>query len=427
MAMPEGGGGADAAGSRGPRDRVVLPRTPGTPSPAAADHPGAMPTGGGRQRALHRGRPRLWLATGNVHKAEELRRLVQAALGARGQALDIADLRALPGYRAPVEDGADYADIALLKARAVAAVVPAGDAVLADDSGIEVAALDGEPGVRSNRWTVAPDGSALDASGLNAALLRRLLDVRGAARAAQMVCKLSLLLPEAEAMQTVCGHGVLLGRIADEARGDGGFGYDAVFLLTDGRRLAEVGPRIKDRLGHRGQAVQSVARALSEWLEHQSAHRDLADDSAMGPAPASASAPPGTAVMRAAPGAFASDRPSANSGAAQSGECPAALVPRLGVPAARPAPGPERVTSGPAPRPACVLELGDRLREGHRGFTEAMAAVESLLPAQALIVHTACFPDELSAVLTGLGFGCERAEREGVWELRCLRRSGRPG
>ena len=211
-----------------------------------------------------RGTPRLRLASSNPHKVEELRRLVRAAIAARAPCLEVEGLGGVAGYRAPAEDGLDYRANAEIKVRGTAVRVP-GEAVLADDSGIEVDALAGEPGVRSNRWATGPTGAPLDGAGLNAALLSRLQGVPADRRTARLVCVVALALPGAGTPRIVFGYGALCGRIAHDARGTGGFGYDAVFLLKDGRRLSEVAAAVKDERGHRGQAVRAVAAALADW------------------------------------------------------------------------------------------------------------------------------------------------------------------
>ncbi len=220
----------------------------------------------GADDPLEAGAPRLRLASSNPHKVEELRRLVRSVIGQRAPRLEVESLRGVAGYRAPAEDGADYRANAEIKMRAAAALFP-GEAVLADDSGIEVDVLGGEPGVRSNRWATGPTGAPLDGAGLNAALLARLQGVPEDRRTARMVCVvgLALPLPGPETPRLVFGFGAVLGRIAHDARGVGGFGYDAVFLLEDGRRLSEVAAAVKDQRGHRGQAVRAVAAALADW------------------------------------------------------------------------------------------------------------------------------------------------------------------
>ena len=179
-------------------------------------------------------------------------------LGDLAASLDILDISSLPGHVAPVEYGDTYRANARLKARAAA---DGRAAVLADDSGIEVAALGGAPGIHTARWALAPSGAPLDGAGLNRALLARMGDL--ADRRAAMVSTVVLAIPgQAE----VVGQGRVTGRLALDQRGSGGFGYDAVFVLDDGRRLSEVPGAEKDRVGHRGQAVRACVPALITWL-----------------------------------------------------------------------------------------------------------------------------------------------------------------
>jgi XTP/dITP diphosphohydrolase len=211
------------------------------------------------------GRPRLRLASANAHKLTELRRLLQGVLGSAADLVEIADLTTLDAHRSPPEVGTDYAANALLKLAAAAALA-AGEAVIADDSGLEVDVLAGAPGVHANRWATGPAGEALNGRDLNAALLARLEGVPDAWRGASMVSEVRLWLPAGSSGRTVRGRGAVRGRIAHEARGSGGFGYDAVFLLLDGRRLSEVPAAVKDQLGHRGQAMRAVAADLLGWI-----------------------------------------------------------------------------------------------------------------------------------------------------------------
>lgn len=189
-----------------------------------------------------------------------MRRLLEAALGAEAASLRVLGMP--PGAAPVVEDGADYAANAAAKARAAQALAPTA-AALADDSGVEVEILGGAPGLLSARWATGPRGEPLDGAGLNAALLRRLEGVPPGRRAARLVCAVALALPGG---RLATGWGELQGAIGPEPRGPGGFGYDAVFVLPDGRALGEVEPAVKDRLGHRGQAVRAVAAELRRWL-----------------------------------------------------------------------------------------------------------------------------------------------------------------
>jgi XTP/dITP diphosphohydrolase len=209
--------------------------------------------------------PRVRLATMNPHKEAELRRLVRGALGPWAGVADVLGAGDLVGYQAPAEIGVTYVDNARLKAQAVALRAP-GEAVLADDSGIEVEALDGAPGVQSSCWVVDAEGRPLDASGLNRALLERLAGVPEERRGARMVATVVLWLPDGTAWREVVGTGLARGRVAHDARGTGGFGYDAVFVWEDGRRVSEVPAEVKDAVGHRGQAVRAVASELAAWI-----------------------------------------------------------------------------------------------------------------------------------------------------------------
>ena len=193
---------------------------------------------------------RLLIATGNAGKQREFRRLL-AHLPADlvtpdeiGLALDVD------------EPHATYAENAAVKADAFARA--SGLLSLADDSGIEVAALDWGPGVRSARWG-RRDG--LDAD--------RLVEAIGDAtdRRARMVCALAIGIPGARQAKVELFTGVMEGSLARERRGEGGFGYDPVFLTADGLTTAELPEAEKDRLSHRGQAVAVATPRLLELLE----------------------------------------------------------------------------------------------------------------------------------------------------------------
>lgn len=149
------------------------------------------------------------------------------------------------------ETGTTLEENALLKARAVAAAV--GLPALADDTGLEVDALGGAPGVRSARYA-GPDATYDDN-------VRRLLaDVADAQdRSARFRTVMALVFPDG---REIVGEGVLEGQIIDERRGTSGFGYDPVFLV-DGRTLAEIDPVEKNAISHRGRALRALAARLS--------------------------------------------------------------------------------------------------------------------------------------------------------------------
>jgi XTP/dITP diphosphohydrolase len=176
------------------------------------------------------------LASGNAHKLEELR-----------AALPGSELELL-GAEYPEETGATYLDNARAKA-AFGRLLAPGEWVLGEDSGIEVAALGGGPGIASARW--ADDGVA------------RLLDeLEGMAeRRARYVCELVALGPDGEERR---GTGVLEGAIGHERRGDQGFGYDPIFVPAgEQRTVAELGDAWKREHSHRARAAAALRSALS--------------------------------------------------------------------------------------------------------------------------------------------------------------------
>lgn len=184
------------------------------------------------------------LATGNPHKAEEL-----AAMWGG----DVQITTAPEGFD-PDETGSTYFQNALIKAEALRAVTPADTVVVADDSGLSVAALDGRPGVYSARYA-GPDATFAD----NCALLVHELDGHDDRRAA-FVCLLLALHPDGS---MAVGHGVLSGHITAQAQGDGGFGYDPVFVPRGSdRSMAQMTPQEKNAISHRGRAARALAQVL---------------------------------------------------------------------------------------------------------------------------------------------------------------------
>jgi len=201
-------------------------------------------------RSLSSSRPRLVLATLNRAKGRELLELLGDV------PWEVALLADTPGAALPEETGTTYAANALLKARAAARATNA--TALADDSGIEVDALDGGPGLHSARW----GGPGLDDAGRNALLLERLRGVPAERRTARYRCVIAIVDPDLRARVV---EGDCEGVIAEAPRGDGGFGYDPAFLpddVADGRTMAELAPEEKDAISHRGRA----AHALLRWL-----------------------------------------------------------------------------------------------------------------------------------------------------------------
>ena len=161
-----------------------------------------------------------------------------------------------------VEDGLSFVENAILKARHAARL--SGLPALADDSGLEVDALQGAPGIRSARF--AADHSADNAAGNssdaanNALLLEKLQDLPPEARTARFQCVIVLMRFAADPMPLVC-QGSWEGRILQAATGSHGFGYDPLFFVPEqGCSSAQLAPEVKNRISHRAQALQALQR-----------------------------------------------------------------------------------------------------------------------------------------------------------------------
>ncbi len=230
----------------------------------------------GRQREI-------LIATGNPAKYREIAavladcglRIADCGLGVRGGAnskrpgrQQLLVWRSLDdlsqAIAAPVEDGATFARNAALKAVHYSRL--SGRWALADDSGLEVDALQGAPGVRSARYAAAPAGAAraqVDRANTRK-LISELKDVPRERRTARFRCALAL----ADGEQVLAtAEGTIEGLIVDEPRGSNGFGYDPHFFVPRlGRTTAELAPEHKNRISHRGQAVQRFREALEAVL-----------------------------------------------------------------------------------------------------------------------------------------------------------------
>jgi XTP/dITP diphosphohydrolase len=196
---------------------------------------------------------KLLLATHNEHKRREFERLFAASPGDEGWQIESLDATVI----LPPEDGSTFAENALGKARAAAQAT--GRASIADDSGIEAAALGGAPGVRSARY--AGEGAG---DGEN---LAKLLREVPAGSGLEYVCAIAFIEPGGAPERVFEGR--CAGVMAPAPRGQGGFGYDPVFLpderppAGDGSlTMAELSDEQKDAISHRGHAT----RALLEWL-----------------------------------------------------------------------------------------------------------------------------------------------------------------
>lgn len=191
----------------------------------------------------------LLVATGNAGKLAEFRALLaHMAIRSPGE-VGLEDLRV-------EETGSTFHDNALLKARAYAAA--SGLISVSDDSGLEVDAIDGRPGVQSARY----GGADLDDAGRCRRLLDELTGVPTAARSARFRCCLVVVAPDG---RTACADGVCEGRILHEPAGQGGFGYDPVFFVPAyGRSMAALSRAEKGAVSHRGQALRALLPILQQ-------------------------------------------------------------------------------------------------------------------------------------------------------------------
>jgi XTP/dITP diphosphohydrolase len=191
--------------------------------------------------------PVRWVvASANAHKVEELRALF---------ATTPVTLEPPPAELAmPEETGTTFLANARLKARAVARAT--GQVALADDSGLEVDALGGDPGVRSARYA----GDDASDAGNNRKLLEELRGIHGVNRRARFRCVLALVAPDG---REVTAEGRIEGFVRLEPAGSGGFGYDPLFTPEgDSRSLAEYAPDEKNAVSHRGNAARKLVESL---------------------------------------------------------------------------------------------------------------------------------------------------------------------
>ena len=199
----------------------------------------------------------LVIATGNRGKFNEIATLLQ------GLDALLVPLDRVGPVEVPPEGGDSFQENARLKAVAVASAT--GRLTLADDSGLEVDALGGQPGV----WSARFGGCGKTDAERNRLLLSRLEGVPPARRAARFRCAVAVADPAGSVWLT---EGVCEGQIALAPRGEHGFGYDPIFEIPSlGRTLAEVGPDVKNRLSHRAQAVRAAQRVLEQLLSSHGA------------------------------------------------------------------------------------------------------------------------------------------------------------
>jgi XTP/dITP diphosphohydrolase len=193
--------------------------------------------------------PPLLVATANPGKIREIRALLPRSI----EIIGLEDV----GLTSPEETGATLRENADLKALSAASA--SGMVALADDSGLEVEALGGEPGVRSARFAGEPPDDAKNRK----ALLTALSGIPKERRDARFVCAVTIATPNGIVGTS---QGVVNGTILDHERGSRGFGYDALFLLPNGRTIAELLDEEKNAMSHRNVAIRKILPQLERAL-----------------------------------------------------------------------------------------------------------------------------------------------------------------
>jgi len=192
---------------------------------------------------------KLVVATNNPHKVKEIVNIL------KGQNYEILSLKNFPDAPVVIEDGSTFEENAIKKSSIIAKHI--GLLALADDSGLEVDVLNGEPGVKSARFA----GENATDEDRNRKLLNLIRDVPESKRNARFKCAIALSNPQGDTHVVL---GVCEGSIAFEPRGNKGFGYDPIFVVPCyGKTFAELGPDIKNRISHRAIALQQILKVLS--------------------------------------------------------------------------------------------------------------------------------------------------------------------
>ena len=196
---------------------------------------------------------RILFATGNQGKMKEVREIL-ADLG-----VEVISMREAGVSAEIVEDGETFEENAVIKARTIMELT--GEVTLADDSGLEIDALGGEPGVYSARYM----GEDTSYHIKNNDLIRRLSQVPRQQRAARFVCRIAAAFPDGEVITT---DGVIEGLIGYEEAGENGFGYDPIFVVPQlGCTTAQLSDEQKNEISHRGKALRKMKEELRKRME----------------------------------------------------------------------------------------------------------------------------------------------------------------
>lgn len=196
------------------------------------------------------GMKKIIFATMNQDKLKEIREIMEPT------GMEVISMKEAGISTDIVEDGKTFSENSLIKARAICK--ESGLPALADDSGLEVDFLGGEPGVYSARYL----GRDTDYNYKNTHIIESLLTAKPGERGARFVCVISLVLPDGREYTT---EGVMEGEIAREIKGENGFGYDPIFFLPEyGKTSAELSPEEKNKISHRGKALRAMVNVLEE-------------------------------------------------------------------------------------------------------------------------------------------------------------------
>ena len=196
---------------------------------------------------------RIIFATGNAGKMKEVR-MILGELGIPVLSMKEAGIAA-----DIVENGKSFEENAVIKAEAIRDLTADGDIVLADDSGLEIDALNKEPGIYSARYL----GEDTPYSIKNANLIQRLEGVPEEKRTARFVCAIAAVLPDGRELTT---RATIEGRIGYEEKGTNGFGYDPIFYVPEfGKSTAELTEEEKNQVSHRGKALELMKEELKKY------------------------------------------------------------------------------------------------------------------------------------------------------------------
>lgn len=197
---------------------------------------------------------KLLIATTNPSKRREMEQI----LGAANLNLELLTLESFPDAQEVEETGETFMENAHLKAQS--AVQLSSLVVIADDGGLCIDALGGQPGIKSHRFL----GESTSFQEKMTSIFKMMAEVEEEARTCRFQCAVVIATPDGRTFECL---GVCEGRVGHEMRGEGGFGYDPLFALPDGRHTAELLPAEKHKISHRGQALACAIEVLKSLFD----------------------------------------------------------------------------------------------------------------------------------------------------------------